>query len=147
MNSGSPARRRADEGSISIELAILAVPLLLILSIIIGAGRVGMANNAVDQIAHDVARIASIARNATEAQTQATTVATEMLAAQGLNCTSLTVDVNTAGFSAPVGTPAQVEVDITCTIRLDDLLIPGAPGSSTLTGSATRAIDTYRERT
>lgn len=135
-----------ERGSMSVEMVILAVPLLLILSIIIGAGRVGMANNALDQIAHDVARVASIARNAADAQTQATTVAHELLAAQGLDCASLSVDVDTSGFSAPVGTPSQVEVEITCTIQFDDLLIPGAPGSSTLTGSASRAIDTYRER-
>lgn len=136
-----------ERGSLTVEMVIWAVPLLLILSIIIGAGRVGLANNAVDQIAHDVARIASIARTGTQAQNDATAAAAELLAAQGLECTQLSIDVDTSGFAAPVGTPAQVNVTISCTVRLDDLLIPGAPGTSTLTGNASRIIDTYRERT
>jgi Flp pilus assembly protein TadG len=135
-----------ERGSLSVEMVIWAIPLVLILSVIIGAGRVGMANNAVDQIAHDVARIASIARTSAQAQSDATAAAAELLAAQDLDCTQLTVDVDTGGFTAPVGTAAQVNVSISCTVRLDDLLIPGVPGSSTLTGTASRIIDTYRER-
>lgn len=139
-------RQECERGSLSVEMVIWAVPLVLILSVIIGAGRVGMANNAVDQIAHDVARIAAIARTSTQAQNDATSAAADLLAAQDLNCTQLAVDVDTGGFAAPVGTPAQVNVSISCTVRLDDLLIPGAPGTSTLTGTASRIIDTYRER-
>lgn len=135
-----------ERGSLSVEMVIWAIPLVLVLSVIIGAGRVGMANNAVDQIAHDVARVASIARTSTQAQTQATQTADDLLAAQGLECASLSVEVDTSGFSAPVGTPAHVTVQISCTVRLDDLLIPFAPGSATLTGTASRVIDTYRER-
>lgn len=135
-----------ERGSLSVEMVIWAVPLVLILSVIIGAGRVGMANNAVDQIAHDVARIASIARTSAQAQSDASAAAADLLAAQDLDCTQLAVDVDTSGFAAPVGSPAQVDVSISCTVRLDDLLIPGVPGSSTLTGTASRIIDTYRER-
>lgn len=136
----------AERGSLTVEMVIWAVPLVLILSIIIGAGRVGIANNAVDQIAADVARVASIARTGTQAQTDATATATQMLTEQGLDCVQLSVEVDTSGFAAPAGTPAQVQVAISCTVRLDDLLIPGAPGQSTLTGSASRVIDTYRQR-
>lgn len=139
-------RWRSERGSLTVEMVIWAVPLVLILSVIIAAGRVGMANNAVDQIAADVARIASIARTGPEAQAQATQAATVLLAEQDLDCVDLQVEVDTSGFATPAGTPAQVDVQISCTVRFDDLLIPGAPGSSTLTATASRAIDTYRER-
>lgn len=140
------ANVKGDRGSMTVESAILAVAFVLLLSTVIGLGRAGLARNTIDQIAHDAARVASIARTGQEASLDAQTAAETALEDQGLTCTPLTVHVDTSGFTTPAGTPAQVDVALTCTVPLDDLLLPFAPGTVTLTASASRAIDTYRER-
>lgn len=140
------ANVKRDRGSMTVESAILAVAFVLLLSTVIGLGRAGLARNTIDQVAHDAARIASIARTGQEASLDAQTAAETALEDQGLTCTPLTVEVDTTGFTSPAGTPAQVDVTLTCTVPLGDLLLPFAPGTVTLTASASRAIDTYRER-
>jgi hypothetical protein len=68
------------------------------------------------------------------------------LAEQDLQCSSVQVDVETAGFAVPVGLPAHVRATVTCVVRLSDLALPGFPGSRTVTATAVSPLDTYRER-
>ena len=69
-----------------------------------------------------------------------------MLAADHLDCTPA-VTVDTAGFAVPPGQPAQVTVQVTCDVRLPGLtVIPGIPGSRTLTATASSPLDIYRAR-
>lgn len=141
-----PAALAREEGTMTVEMAILAVVFVLLLSTIIGLGRVGLARNSIDQVAHDAARIASIARTGQVASADARAAAQDTLTQQGLTCAPLGVDVDASAFASPAGTPGQVDVTITCTVPLADLLLPFAPGALTLTATASRAIDTYRER-
>lgn len=140
------ANVKGDRGSMTVESAILAVAFVLLLSTVIGLGRAGLARNTIDQIAHDVARVASIARTGHQASLDAQAAAETALKDQNLTCMPLTVHVDTSGFTTPAGTPAQVDVVLTCTVPLGDLLLPFAPGTVTMSASASRAIDTYRER-
>src|SRR3546814_8172222 len=57
------SRMRGERGSASLELVILAPALLLILSVIIFAGRVAIAGQSVQQAAEEAARTASLARS------------------------------------------------------------------------------------
>jgi hypothetical protein len=50
---------------------------------------------------------------------------------------STTVTVDTAGFAAPVGTPATVTATVRCVVNLADLAVPGVPGTRTVTATAT----------
>ena len=68
------------------------------------------------------------------------------LAAQDLRCQRTTVDVDTAGFQAPLGQPGDVTVSITCVVGMADLLAPGLPGSVTVEASFISPVDAYRER-
>ncbi|WP_154793236.1 TadE/TadG family type IV pilus assembly protein [Occultella kanbiaonis] len=135
-----------DRGSMTVESAILAVAFVLLLGTVIGVGRVGLARNTIDQVAHDAARIASIARTGQQASLDAHTAAEASITDQGLACSPMSVQVDTGGFASPAGTPAQLDVVVTCAVPLADLLLPFAPGTLTLTATASRAIDTYRER-
>lgn len=149
MTPGHPAepRRASDErGSMTLELAVLAPALLLLVGLLIVGGRVAIATGSVDAAARDAARTASIARTPDQARAQATSTATGILAAQGLRCATTTVEVGTSGFAVPVGQPAQVSATVTCRVDLADLALPGLPGSRTVTAAATSPIDTYRER-
>lgn len=139
-------RVRGERGSLTLELAVLAPGLLLLLSLLIVGGRVAVAGGSVEAAARDAARTASIARGPDQAQAESTATANQSLARQGLDCSATTVDVTTAGFAVPVGQPAQVTATVSCRVDLADLALPGLPGARTVTATATSPLDTYRER-
>lgn len=139
--------RTDDHGSAAIEAAILAPPLLVLIGLAIVGGRVQVAGGAIEAAAHDAARAASIARTAGQAQADAYTAANGTLGQQGLHCASLSVVVDTSGFSIPVGQPATVSASITCVVDFSDLVADGLPGSKTLNARFVSVLDTFRTRT
>ena len=137
---------RADRGSMTLELVVWAPGLLLVIGLLIVAGRVNSANAAVEQAATDAARTASTARTAAGAQDLARGSAETTLAALGLQCTTTTVIVDTSGFTTRPGQSATVTATVSCPVRLSDLGIPGLPGTRTVSHTATSSLDTFRER-
>jgi Flp pilus assembly protein TadG len=135
-----------ERGSVSVELALLAPALLLLLSFAVVAGRTQIAEGSVQEAARAAAREASLARDATTAAALAGAQAERALATQDLRCQRTTVDVDTAGFQAPPGQPGDVTVTITCVVGMADLLAPALPGSVTVEASFTSPVDAYRER-
>ena len=134
-----------ERGSATLE-AVIGVPaFMLFVLLIIAAGRIALARQAVEASAAEAARSASIARTKHQAADGASGAATS-LRNQGVRCTSQRVDIDTSGFAAPVGTPAKVTATVTCIADLSDLSIPGLPGSRTITATMSSPIDTYRER-
>jgi len=137
---------RGEDGNAAVELAPVAVVFLLFLGLAIAAGRITTAHMAVQAAARDAARQASIARTPAQAQAAARTSATATLRSDGLDCAPV-VSVDTAGFSVPVGQPAQVTATVTCAVRLSDLTaVPGMPGARTITATVASALDPYRAR-
>lgn len=141
-----PRGTLGERGSASLELVILAPALLLILSVIIFAGRVAIAGQSVQQAAEEAARTASLARSRGDANTTAAAAARDTLAQQGLECTAVTVNVDTSGFNAPIGQPATVTATVTCPVKVGDLMIPGLPGTRTVKATASSPIDEWRQR-
>ena len=140
-----PGRER-ERGSAVIE-AVIGVPaFMLFVGLIVFAGRVAIANQAVGSAATEAARAASIARTQGQATDSAETAATSALGNQLVNCRRTTVSVDTSGFASPVGTPASVRATVTCVVNLSDLSVPGVPGTRTVTATMTSPLDTYRER-
>ena len=135
-----------EQGSVSVELALLAPALLLLLSFAVVAGRTQVAEGAVAEAARVAAREASLARDDVTAAALAGAQADRTLAAQDLRCQSTSVDIDTTGFQAPPGQPGDVTVSITCVVGMADLLAPGLPGSVTVEASFTSPVDAYRER-
>ena len=145
--AGRPGRRdRDDRGSMTLELVVWAPGLLLIITLLVVAGRVSSAKGAVEQAAVEAARSASIARSPSAASSQALAAARQSLTGQGLQCTDVTVTIDTSGFNTPPGRPATVTATVTCPVRLADLAIPGLPGTRTVTQTAVSSLDTFRER-
>jgi Flp pilus assembly protein TadG len=138
--------RRGDRGAVTLEFVVVAPALLALLGLLVMAGRVAIASNSVESAADEAARSASIARTATGARAAAADGARRSLDEQGLQCSSVQVDVDTGGFGVPVGVPAQVRATVTCVVRLSDLALPGFPGSRTVSATAVSPLDTYRER-
>ena len=138
--------RSGDQGSATLELAILAPAVLALLGLAIAAGRIEIAGGAVEQAAAAAAREASIARTESTARTAATETARDSLQNQGVTCGVLEVAVDTAGFAVTVGLPAQVQVGVACTVELSDLAVPGMPGTRTLRARVASPLDRYRSR-
>ena len=130
----------------SLEVAILAPVLILLLVVGVAAGRATLAASAVADAAHDAARAASLARTGAEARTAAAESARASLTGQ-VACGSVSVTVDTSGFNRPVGQPAAVTVNVSCIVSYADLAaVPGVPGATVMTASFTSALDTYRAR-
>lgn len=136
----------SERGSTALEAAIVAPALIALIGLLTFAGRVAVAQQAVDAASMDAARAASIARSQPAAASDARASATSTLINKNLRCTSTSVSADTSGFNAPVGTPAKVTVTVRCTVGLSDLLVPGIPGSRTVTATTTSPLDTYRAR-
>ena len=133
-----------ERGSVSLELAILAPALLLLLGVLVLAGRVETSSAAVEQAARAAARDASLARTPDAARATATASVQRELAAS--HCATTQISVDTTGFAAPVGTDAAISVDVVCTVSMAALAIPGMPGTRTIPGHATSPLDRYRSR-
>ncbi|HEY3547384.1 MAG TPA: TadE/TadG family type IV pilus assembly protein [Propionicimonas sp.] len=136
--------RHGERGSVSLELAIIAPAVLLLLGVLVLAGRVETSSATVEQAARAAARDASLARTPDAARTTALASTARELA--GSNCIPTDVQIDTTGFAAPVGTDAAITVKVTCAVTIADLAIPGLPGTRTLTGQAASPLDAYRSR-
>jgi Flp pilus assembly protein TadG len=145
---GDSRRRRpaGESGSAALELVVLAPVLLALLGLVIAAGRTSIAQGSVDAAARDAARQASLALSPAAALQDGQASARAALARDGLDCTSLSVFVDTSQFGRPVGQPASVRALVSCTVPLSDLALPGLPGSSTLRGEFSSPLDDYRVR-
>jgi Flp pilus assembly protein TadG len=120
--------RRGERGSFSVELAVLAPTLLLVISFIISVGRVTEGRALVQGAARDAARAATINHNgnaaaaAEEAYQQAT---------QGADCDPMILNPQ---VPVPGGT-----VTATATCRVTTLW-----GKQPITRHASSAVDIYR---
>jgi Flp pilus assembly protein TadG len=135
-----------DRGDAALELLILAPVMLALIGLVIAAGRTSVAEGAVEAAARDAARQASISLTPAAARQAALASAYAALRGDGLACKpTVTLDV-AQGFATPLGQPAEVSASVSCTVRLSDLLVPGLPGSRTLTARFTSPLDPYRSR-
>lgn len=138
--------RRGEAGSVAVEVALLAPALVLVLGLLVAGGRLWFARTAVVEAAQASARAASLARGAGEAVAVGTDAGRQSMTTAGLRCATTSVQVSTAAFAVPVGTPATLTSDVTCDVAFGDVLLPGMPGTMRLTGRGSAALDTYRAR-
>lgn len=130
-------RWRNDRGSASVELAILAPLVALLLGAVVLVGRVQLARADVEGAARSAARDLSIARD-------------PYVAADGVRASLMTtLDVGSPtcrslSFMPDIG-PARVSVTLTCTVDLREAAVLPVPGSMSVSASASEIIDTYRE--
>ncbi|MEU3735380.1 TadE family protein [Streptomyces sp. NPDC033538] len=138
--------RGGDEGSVAIEAAIVIPPLIMFVCLALAGGRLVTSGAKIDAAAEDSAREASIHRTASSAQAAAQAAAAESLDDQGIACASSSLAIDTSGLNVPVGQVGTVTVTVNCTVSLADLLLPGVPGTKSLTSTATSVVDAFRSR-
>ncbi|MEU6631684.1 TadE/TadG family type IV pilus assembly protein [Streptomyces parvus] len=139
-------RLRGDRGSEAIQAAIVTPLLVTFLCLAVAAGRIVMAGGKVDAAAEDAARAASIERTHGAASSAASQAAARSLGDQGATCSSTSVSVDAGGLTVPVGQVGYVTVTVRCTVPFGDLLLPGTPGSKTMTSTFRSVVDAYRSR-
>ena len=136
-----------DRGASAIEAAILAPVILMLIGVAVMSMRLEVASQAVESAAHDAARAASISRTQVEADGAAQDAANAALSQQSLNCVDgAKVVPDTSQFQRPIGETAVVTVTVTCVVRLDDVGLPGLPGTKALTATFTSYLDQFRGR-
>lgn len=146
MKGAWRARFRSDRGSEAIQAAIITPLLIAFLCMAFAAGRLVTSGSKIDAAAEDAARATSIERTYGEATAAASSAADRSLDDQGISCASTSVSVDADGLNAPVGQVGYATVTVRCTVTFSDLLLPGAPGSKTLTSSFSSVVDAYRSR-
>ncbi|MFP5376433.1 MAG: TadE/TadG family type IV pilus assembly protein [Acidimicrobiia bacterium] len=132
--------RRGQGGMAVLELVLLAPLFVVLVYVVVGLGRLGLARQDVDAVARDAARAGSLARSAEEAAIAARAAATDALGRHDLTCAELDLDVETASF----GPGGWVRVELACRVALDDLAGPWVRGSRVLSAAGQAAVDAYR---
>lgn len=139
-------RQPEERGAAALEFVLLVPALMLIASLVIGGGRLWQARTAVEAAAASAARAASVARTPAEAEKLATTVTNPALANAGVHCAQHHTTLDTAALSTPSGRSGFVAARVSCELSLSDLLLPGWPGTVTVSASENAVVDTYRRR-
>jgi TadE-like protein len=140
-------RARGEAGNAPLELVLIAPLILILIGLVIAAGRVSTAQDAVDAAARDAARQASVAANEGLAADAAQSSAESALSADGLQCQPvISMPGLAAAFDTPIGTPAEVRALVTCVVQLSDVLVPGVPGTITLHARFSSPLDPFRSR-
>lgn len=140
-------REQLEEGAASVETALLAPVLVLVLGLVIAVGSIALADQAVSRAAHSAARSASLATSPTDASSRIQSRLVDDLSQGGRSCSNLSVDVDPSGFHTQPGETSIVSATVTCTVPYADIIhVPGLPGTHTVTVRTTSPLDTYRER-
>lgn len=129
-----------EQGSASLELALMSPVLIALLLFVVLVGRLGQARADVDRAARDAARAASLARSADSAHDRAAAAARATLASGGVTCRSMSLELDSGAFE-PGG---AVHATVRCTVDLADLSLLDVPGSRTVLATFTQPVDAYR---
>jgi Flp pilus assembly protein TadG len=132
--------RLDDRGSAAAELTLLAPLLVLVLLFVVLCGRLAETKLRINDVAHQAARAATLARTPVQAIADAEATAATALAAAGVACQSLRVASDLQGLRPG----STVTVTVACTVGLDDLTLLGVPGSRTFESSFSSPVDRWR---
>jgi hypothetical protein len=136
----------SEAGNAPLELVILGPIIVLLICMVIGAGRLAVANGSISAAARAAAREASISRSPQQAQQAATAAADATLAQESLNCTPV-VSVNAGALNpSTIGHFALVSARVVCRVSLSGLVLPGLPGHVKLSATFYSPVDPYRGR-
>ena len=133
-------RSTRERGSMTAELVILAPVFALFVMMCIGLGRYELVRMQVVDAARAGADAASVVASPGEASGAAQSAAVAPLQGEQHACPDPTVAADTADF-VPGG---SVAVSVHCTVSFSDLLVPGLPGTVTISSTQRDPVDPYR---
>lgn len=136
-------RQRREEGTAAIELVLVAPALLLLLAVVVGAGRVVSTKSAVLDVAREAARAAADAPDPATAMAIAKQRAADVARGLGLDPARLVLEQDPGDFAR--GAPYRVSVAYR--VQLSDLPAFGLlPGSFVVSARHAELTDRYRSR-
>ena len=124
----------------TVEAALVAPAMLVLMLLVVYAGRAASADADIASAAARAARAASQAADPFGADTAARQTAIANLATAGIVCTNVRVATDT-GRLQPGG---SVTVTVGCQVSNADLTLLAVPGARWSTSSSTQPVDTYR---
>jgi Flp pilus assembly protein TadG len=125
---------------VAVEMAVIAPALVALLLLVVFAGRVAQAEGDVRRAVSAAARAASLRQHPADAVEAGRMTAEANLAASGVGCGQLEVEVDTAQFFAG----GSVAVTLRCTASMQDVSLLGVPGRMTFVARSIEVIDRYR---
>ena len=132
-------RWRDQDGTLAVEAAIVAPVLLVLMLLVVYAGRAASTDADVRSAAARAARAASLTGDTASAEAAATGIATANLATAGITCATTSIEV-----AADIRAGGTVTVTVGCQVTNTDLAMLAVPGSRWSTATATQVVDTYR---
>ena len=133
--------KRLDErGSVAVETAVVAPALVVLLLLVVFAGRVAQAEGDVRRAASEGARAASLEQYPENAELAAKDIVAANLVASGVVCGRLDTTVRCRSCS-PGG---SVSVTVRCTASMADVALLGVPGERVFESRSVEVIDRYR---
>lgn len=136
----SRERLRGDRGAAATEMAIIAIPLLMLLLLLVYAGRLAGAKGDIQSAARDGARAASLQRSFSAADFHGRQATDATLTARGSPCETHEARVDTSNFRAG----GSVTVTVKCWINRSDLALLGIGPNQLVEVNATEVVDQYR---
>lgn len=145
-------QQSADEGSLSLEWALMTPMIFMLLSLVYVFARMATVNGVLDNGTRDAARAATRASSHAEAQSAAESVIKDEVGTGSTSClANLAVVVTPESFTQPTPEPAAgaepvtVTVKATCTYALkDDSWLPNMPGTLTVSSTFSSLLDPNR---
>lgn len=131
---------RNDDGSIAVETAVVAPVLLVLMLLVVYAGRAAQADADVRSAAARAARAASTMADPASAVDIAVATAAANLGTAGVECHSLDTSVDTADFR----TGGSVTVTVRCAVANGDIALLAVPGTRWSVAASTHPIDLHR---
>ena len=143
------ASRSREAGVTTIEAAVIAPVLMVLLLFIVFLGRVATTQQNVQHAARDAARAGSIALTRDDAAIAIDTTLAASLGPTRNRCQLAPLDLTAIGQDT--GQPGDwdlgtIQVRLTCTIPTRDLGLLGITGTKTFTAVATEPVDEWRSR-
>jgi Flp pilus assembly protein TadG len=140
VRTGLTELRHDERGSAAAELTLITPLLILLLLFVVLCGRLADTKLRIDDVAHQAARAATLARSPSQATAAAQATANPALASAGITCQSLSVATDTQGLRPG----STVTVTISCTVGLGDLTMLDVPGTRTFESSFSSPVDVWR---
>lgn len=131
---------RRDRGSVAVETAVIAPALVVLVLLVVYAGRISHLDASVQRAASEASRAATLAGTPEGADQAATDAARANLERTSTPCADLTIEVDTTDFR-PGG---SVTATIRCGASMTDVALLGVPGTRTFIASSTEVIDRFR---
>lgn len=135
---------RDERGAVAIEAVLLIPVIVVIAALVVASARLWVARAAVEESAHRAARAATVAGEAGPSLARARETA--LVNMSDGDCQNPHVSLDASALHQPPGVPGAVHATVSCTVAWSDLLLPGLPGSVTVTSQASSVVDTYRSR-